>query len=364
MRNSFGDDFGSDKKLPMSAIDLEKLLQEISADKLCGEDLEYDSAFGKLERSATGKAEQQIGDTIVEAEEPDWQKVLKQSITLTSRTKDLRILIYLIRAALHVEGYTGLRDGLVLLQGLLEKYWEPIYPLLDEEDNSDPIMRINALSALYDDQAMLHPVRIAPLVNSRVMGRYSMRDYAIAHGDITPMNDSEIVEMQSINAAFMDADVEGLQTTASAIQESIDSLISIENFLTDRVGASNAVSLSDIGTLLKDARRILSEQLAQRGVGVDTGAEVTAETKEETGEMADTGSTPKTAPPISGAINSREDVIRALGKIQAYYERNEPSSPIPLLMKRAKSMVNMDFMEIIQNIAPDGVSQVEIIRGP
>lgn len=46
-----------------------------------------------------------------------------------------------------------------------------------------------------------------------------------------------------------------------------------------------------------------------------------------------------------------------------YYARCEPSSPVPLLLKRAKRLVFMDFIEIIKDLAPDGLSQVELIRG-
>ena len=55
------------------AIDVEKLLTEVSPDQPAGEDLEYDPQFGELERSAQGKAEQQFGDTIIPAEDPDWK---------------------------------------------------------------------------------------------------------------------------------------------------------------------------------------------------------------------------------------------------------------------------------------------------
>ncbi len=48
----------------MSAIDIEQLLQPISADAPCGDDLEYDPAFGELERAAQGKPERVLGDQL------------------------------------------------------------------------------------------------------------------------------------------------------------------------------------------------------------------------------------------------------------------------------------------------------------
>lgn len=340
----------------MSTIDVEALLQEISPDTPCGEDLEYDAAFGELERSAQGKEEQQIGDTIIEGEEPDWRNVQKLAVDLFSRTKDIRVALYLIRAHLNTEGFTGLKAGLELLSGLLERYWDTIYPELDAEDNNDPTMRINALVSLCDEQMLLNPVRKAPLVNSRMMGKFSLRDIAIASGELQPKNDTHRPEMNAIDAAFMDAELEGIQAMAEAVGKSIEYLSTIENYVTNQVGAANAASFAALDSVLKDAQQTLSEQLVRRGVDDEA---PTADSPEgvEAGTI-------KKAASISGSINNREDVIRALDKIRDYYISNEPTSPLPILMERAKKLVSMSFMEIIENMAPDGLSQIETIKGP
>jgi type VI secretion system protein ImpA len=46
-----------------------------------------------------------------------------------------------------------------------------------------------------------------------------------------------------------------------------------------------------------------------------------------------------------------------------YYARHEPSSPLPILLKRAKRLVGADFMEIINDLAPSGVDNVKLIGG-
>jgi type VI secretion system protein ImpA len=341
----------------MSTIDADALVAEISPDAPCGEDLEYDAAFGELERSARGKEEQQIGDTIVEAEEPEWKTVKQNALALFPRTKDIRVTLYLLRASLHLDGYQGLHDGLRLLLELLKKYWEHIHPQLDAEDNNDPTMRINALMPLDDDQALLNPLRKAPLVSSRVMGQFSLRSLAIANGDLQPSDSSDQVELSAVNAAFMEVEVEELKKTADAIAESIEYSEAIDGLVTAQVGAAESVSFNDLTGILKEARQVLSDQLALRGVETEGDS-----VEGDSAAAGQASGTPKQA--LSGTINNREDVIRALDKIKEYYSRNEPSSPVPLLMERAKKLVSMDFMEIIQNLAPDGITQVENIRGP
>ncbi len=46
-----------------------------------------------------------------------------------------------------------------------------------------------------------------------------------------------------------------------------------------------------------------------------------------------------------------------------YFRMNEPSSPMPMLLQRAKRLVTMDFMEILRDLTPGGVPQAEVIAG-
>ena len=66
---------------------------------------------------------------------------------------------------------------------------------------------------------------------------------------------------------------------------------------------------------------------------------------------------------VVGEIANREDVIRTLDKICEYYNRYEPSSPVPFMLKRAKKLVRMDFMEILRDITPGGTDQADLIFG-
>jgi type VI secretion system protein ImpA len=67
---------------------------------------------------------------------------------------------------------------------------------------------------------------------------------------------------------------------------------------------------------------------------------------------------------VQGEIRSRADVVRTLDALCDYYARNEPSSPVPMLLTRAKRLVDKGFMEIMRDLAPAGVSEAELIAGP
>jgi len=65
----------------------------------------------------------------------------------------------------------------------------------------------------------------------------------------------------------------------------------------------------------------------------------------------------------SGAINSREDVNRVLERVCEWIERNEPTNPAPLLIRRAQRLMSKNFIDIIRDLTPDGVREIEKLAG-
>jgi len=159
----------------------------------------------------------------------------------------------------------------------------------------------------------------------------------------------------AIEGAFTECPVPELQATADALRSSLASLAAIEAFVAEKVGASNGTNFAKLTEVLRAAEKIMTSRLALRGVGTEGGA--------EGGDAADGSGGGSGGPSISGQINSREDVVRVLDKICMYYERCEPSSPIPILLQRSKRLVSANFMDIVRDLAPDGLAQVETLRG-
>jgi len=62
-------------------------------------------------------------------------------------------------------------------------------------------------------------------------------------------------------------------------------------------------------------------------------------------------------------IKSRVEAIQTLDKVCDYFEQSEPSSPLPLLLRRARRLSMKSFLEIIQDISPDGIDQVTALGG-
>jgi type VI secretion system protein ImpA len=69
------------------------------------------------------------------------------------------------------------------------------------------------------------------------------------------------------------------------------------------------------------------------------------------------------AGPGLGALRSREDVKRVLEQVCEYLEKVEPSNPAPLLIRRARRLLDLSFIDIMKDLAPDAFGQIEKLAG-
>jgi type VI secretion system protein ImpA len=326
----------------------------------CGPNLEYDPDFLALERAERGRPEQVSGNAVKAGEAPNWNDVKERAQSLLGRSRDLRVAMSWVRASLHTEGFAGLASGLHVIRRLLEDRWETVHPQLDAEDHDDPTSRINSLVGLASSDGLLKVLRETPVVASIAVGRFSLRDIRFASGKQPVPADLEDPPQQvQIDAAFKDAKLPALEETAAAVSAALGDLRAIDRLLVDKVGAA-APDLEPLTTDLTDLDELLTAKLRARGVrsAVAAGAA-------EAAEISATGiaRVAATASMDGGEVASREDVVRQLDRICDYYRRCEPSSPLPLLLQRAKRLVAKDFMTILRDLAPSGVAEAESIGG-
>ncbi len=339
-------------------MDVERLLADLDAEAACGPNLEYDDQFGAMSRAAIRKPEQRMGDSVVDAVEPDWRTVRSEALALFDRTRDLRVLVYLAQSSLHLDGFNGLAPCLELLAGLIQRQWEHVHPQLDPDDDNDPTLRVNVISSFCDPETFLRPMKAIPLVVSRAAGRYSMSDILIAQGKAAaPEGAENLPDGGLVDAAFLDCDLGELTSTANAVRQSMNHVETADKALTEILGAGISADMSPLKRQLREIDTVLQEQLARRGVSADG-------TAGETASAAADGSSPAGPAALPGRLNSREEVVRVLDLASEYYMRAEPSSPVPLLLNRAKRLVSKDFLDILKDMAPDGMNQAEMIRGP
>lgn len=321
----------------------------------CGENLEYDPQFLALDEALRDKPEVRYGAAVTPAAPPDWKAVHAIALNLMARTRDLRVALALARALLVLAGIAGLAAGLALLASLLSQQWDAVHPQLDADDGDDPTLRVNTLAALVEAGGLLRQLRDAPLVDARSVGAYSLREIE-AGADPLAHGDAHAVAPAVVIAAFSAAPPDQLAATHAALEAALASLRDIEATLAARVAPGMGLDLAPLAELLQRAGAQLRPYLAQANAdnpGDPSDHELAAAH----------AAAARDAPRAAGEIAGRADVVRTLERLCAWYARHEPSSPVPLLLERARGLVEMNFTELMQELAPDGLGQLAQVSG-
>lgn len=342
-------------------MDLAVLLQSKGDDSPSGENLEYDPTFTEMELAAQPGEERQIGDAITEAADPDYREVRARALEVLERSHDLRAAVFLADAVLNLDGLAGFAQVTAFIRGCLQTWWDTCHPELDEDDG-DPTMRINAVQNLCGqpgEMAGPSPVyrslRRTPLTDSRGFGRFSLRDIEVAEGQMpAPAGMDRVADSGSVSAAFQDTDAAVLVARLAAARTALDDVKAIGAVFDDRTPGQGP----DLAPLAK-----LLGQIVRRLGGFAGGGEDIADAADDAADDGPLGSGGPASAGGTGAINSPKDVTATLERIIAYYRRNEPSSPIPILLGRAKRLVNADFLTIMRDMAPQGIDNVHLIGG-
>lgn len=344
----------------MSALDSEALLAPLDADAPCGPCREDTAGFLALEDKLLRTPDRIIGkdekgNPVYEpSSPPNWREVRSDAVQLLQTTRDLRLLLALTQAQVHLEGLSGLRDGLALLTETLRRYWDTVHPQLDPDDGNDPTLRVNILRGLADHDTLLLPLSKAPLLSAAGLGSLSLRDIRLAAGRHPA--DEPALDAQQVSALAQSMDAAALCAQQQAAQDGLARLAELDAALSERVGLGRGPDFEPLQTLLREMLQTLSGYVDARGLSAgEPPAETTA------------GPAGDRAPPrpaaVSGVIANRDDVLRMLDQICEYYARHEPSSPVPLLLKRARGLVKKDFLEIMRDLAEDSLGRIELIAG-
>lgn len=343
-------------------INIDDLLKPIAEDKPCGEDFTYHPTFQNLETLARGKPETQFSA----AEEPDWKEVRDAALEVLTQSKHLAAAVILTRALLRLGGLDGLGEGLAVVRGLTEKYWPTLYPQMDPEDNNDPTERINILNDLSSSKFVRQLGELV-LCNSPTMGRITLQQILAAKERSDKPADSEAPpaagpDINQIKAAFKDAGPAPAQAAFNSVLAAAEQARGIETFLDTTLGASRGVNFESLNKVLGDMKRVL-EPFREDGAGPASEVAEAGAPGVAAGNGGAEQPQGKRGPGMSGTIQSRGDVMKALDLICEYYRQHEPSSPVPLILQRAHRLVDKDFMAIVSDLTPDALTHLQVITG-
>jgi type VI secretion system protein ImpA len=182
-------------------------------------------------------------------------------------------------------------------------------------------------------------------------------------------NGKALPTMVELEACCMDCEAELLPTAAALLAQALDHAQALDALLAAQLGTLSP-DLSRLVADVQELKKFVDTQLARRFpelAAAAAAAQALAEADTDTAAGAHpTENAPAAAaePVRARGIQGSEDVLLRIDELCEYYDRNEPSSPVPILLRRARRLVGKGFEDVLRNIAPGGLSELQMLLGP
>ncbi len=381
----------------MTSLDLDRLLAPLDGAP-CGPDLRGEPDFRDIE-DAPG--------TFANKKPAELKQTVEACLAFLDRSKDQMPAIVLLQAAVRSADLSMSTDALTLIKGYAEQYWEDFHPGPAEDML---IGRINELSALTRPAAMTLPLQRLVLARLAHPSTMEFNTQMIAQACQPTLEwsdaDEETIKTQVESgqlAAAAARSMRPIREGGRALRTVVRVLSATERSADDAAGvtiddpreptqarlqaleirsqiAAMRANLGAISDLFYEIAEIyqskggdspgfgpvLSQLNAMTGEcdrflaafpEAEGGAEASTD-GETDGSGGVISSAAASAAFTAGVPRNRDEVASALDSIIRYYAEAEPSSPVPIILKRIRGWVHKDFMQLIKDIAPNGVDEV------
>jgi len=304
---------------------------------------------------ARGKQIGAVGELDGSENEGNWKSVLGKTTSLLGQSKHAEAFLYLIASAARIEGWPGFSTAVKAFSQTIKDHWGVMHPLPDTDDGDPDFyemlgildnMPMGYRESLEDPFRFVESMRSMIMAESREVGRFTLGDFHRARdGD-------ESISGELLKAAYEQTDEAKKQEIIQAIDEAQEALLNLESFLIEKVG-NDAPDLKHMKAECAFAKSEIESFSPQESVFDSSPALETAGAP-ATSSALDVGQAAVTSVGVSiNGIASRQDAIKALDAVMAYFRHNEPSNPIPYFLNRCKRMVDQDFLTIIRELRGD-----------
>jgi type VI secretion system protein ImpA len=358
--------------MPMSSpvvVDFSRLLTDIPGENPAGVNLRADrstipSLYHRI-RDARNKAstderkyaEQLLSPDLTDAEEkvgpPDWKPVLEHGQqALAEKTKDLEIAAFLIEALLRVHRFAGLRDGFRLARELVEKYWDRLYPLPDEEGVTTRVLALTQLNGADYDGTLPMPIAKAAITEAKGDSVYSRADYdaALKVNAITdPKARAKRIEqggasLEKLQKAVADSSPQFYENLVQDLTECLNEFAKLSAALQQRCDGQAPPSSrikEELEKCLEVVKTVARDKLKKAPV-----KEVVQETQAATGSAA--------GPSLDGnAIRDRDEAFTHLSRVADFFRRTEPHSIVSFALDQVVRWGQLSLPELLTELIPE-----------
>lgn len=342
------------------AIDVNELLAPIPGSDPAGSDASFSDQFDRI-REARRADDPSLaqGAWQTELKVADWREAQSLSEDILLRTsKDLQAAVWLAEASIARDGLEGARDGFSLLAGLLDTYWDGLYPRAEDGDLEERAGKLawfatygsRALQAMRLNDDPQAPLTLAGWIDSREvdnLGRQNAEAYQAAQ-------DEGRINGEVYDSRMLATPEALLMERLVQVQAARDAFTRFSSTSDARLGR-DAPNLAAIDDSLKKIQQIYGKIASAKGIG---GVAAVA----EDGQDAPAGDAGAAAGAVGagaaldlggGSLASKQAALRALGDIAGFFRRTEPHSPVAYLLERAILWADMPLEQFLAELIRD-----------
>ncbi len=342
-------------------MDFESMLRPLEGNGgACGEDMIFSSEFDAIQEARRfDDPSLSQGEWVTDVKEADWGSVVQIGTDLlTHKTKDLRVAIWMTEALSKQQGLKGLTGGYDFITRLCESFWADLHPLPEDGDMEARIGNLDWLVA-----QTIRLVREVPLTKS-ARGAFSSADYESARAatmaiERNPDQAEELAKNARITVPLFDAARRDTPSGyfLSGMEDAIAAKAAVEQLkqILDGLMGSDSPMFGGVLDALDDIHS------AYRRYAGEAGALVAAGPSEAQGKPAAGGAGGAIAASVaSGQVQSREQALRQLTEIAAFFKRTEPHSPVAYLAEKAAKWGSMPLHEWLRSVVKDDTALLRV----
>jgi type VI secretion system ImpA family protein len=342
---------------------VEKLLVPISPSEPAGVSLRYDPVYDQLRKLRKADDELPQGVWKSEPKRADW-KALEQLCVeiLQTRSKDLQVAAWLLEAWIHLYGFAGAAEGMVVIRALCENFWEELHPRIE---GGDVEFRIAPL--VWINEKLVVDLKLSPITapESENFPAHTWADWesACLNEKSASSNEARAVTIAKFQQGAMLTSPQHLQAILQAarrlfvVSEQLDALLDLKL-------RRDAPGLSPIKTLAGSVSSLLSNLLEQRGPAPDGASSRDGSVTDGKHSPARNGDDGR--PFFNGLgfsnIRSRAQAYQVLSEAADFLVRTEPHSPVPYLVRRAVAWGAMSLETLMTDLIRNSNDLSEISR--
>ena len=258
-----------------------------------------------------------------------------------------------MESLVRTHGLSGLIAGCKLVTGLVEGFWDNLYPLPDEDGIMGQLASIAGLNGLDRDGTLIQPLRKLPLFTRPdkeplPLWKYEQsaatersapedREQRFAEGTIP----FETLETEARAASDQFAALRQVVEEASASWRNMHTAIEAH-------AGADAPPSSRVAEVLDHIKEI-----AQLFAAAPQASSAAADHSTEAKPAAARQQSVAVTTPSPETVADRETAIRMLDDLAAYFRRTEPNSPLAYTLQEAARRGRMTWPELLAEIVAD-----------